>query len=257
MPLPARRPTGASSFLGGFATGPTGSAVTGGPMVSNYSPIYGGIPGVPDPTVSTRSAIAGNATNLPQLQNLGAGINSFNQAQALQGLEQSVPGLAKLNQQSSTNIAQELAGEVPDDVVNNLITSAAERGILTGSPGSPNANAAYLRALGLTSLGQKQTGQANLTAAVARAPQVPLFNLSSMMTTPEMVQDADLTRNIYASAPVPEAAGKYAEDLYLKRLAAAKKLGAPSYGSATWAGTRGGTRVISAGSLGDDVVRGI
>lgn len=204
-------------------------------MVSNYSPVYGGIPGVPDPNASARSAISGNTANLPQIQNLAGGVNQFNLTQALQALEASVPGLAKLNQQSSANIAQELAGEVPDDVVNNLITSAAERGILTGSPGSPNANAAYLRALGLTSLDQKKTGQANLSSAVARAPQVPLFNLSSMLTTPEMVQDADLSRNIYASAPVPEAAGKYAEDLYLKRLAAAKTLGTPSYGSATWA----------------------
>lgn len=225
---------------------------------------------MPNPTASASTAIAGNTANLPAVQNLAASSNSFNQAQALQNLEAAVPGFGKLQEKSSANIAEQLAGEVPDDVVNGILTSAAERGILTGSPGSPNANAAYLRALGLTSLGQQEAGQRNLSASVARAPQVPLFNLSSMMTTPGEVQDADLTRNIYASAPVPEAAGKYAEDLYMRRLLEAQKLGTPaSFGSGTWTGTRGtnlaspnagwyqGKPVGFSSTTGGNVVRGV
>lgn len=61
------------------------------------------------------------------------------------------PAIAALNKQSFGNISSEFNGELPQDVVNQIAQRGAERGISTGV-GSANNGAAYLRALGLTSL---------------------------------------------------------------------------------------------------------
>src|SRR5271157_2641210 len=95
-----------------------------------------------------------------------------------------IPGQAGLESQSSSNIASELQGQLPQDVLNLIQQQGAERGVTTGSPGSPNAEAAALAALGLTSFNQQQTGQQNLTAAEARNPVAPLINPQSELITP-------------------------------------------------------------------------
>lgn len=147
-------------------------------------------------TTALGAAGQAGAFNLSQSKNLGALsdlINSINVKAQQTALQARIPGEAGLEQQSSTNIGQQLAGQVPQDVMNLLQQQGAERGAATGQGGgSPNANAAYLRALGLTSIGQQQAGQQNLTAAEGRNPAAPIFDPSSQLLTPAQLASLNL-----------------------------------------------------------------
>ena len=167
---------------------------------------YGSIPQLPQPQQTQQQAIAGNLTNLGSLYGLGTGVTSNQNVLAASGLKQNLPGYQKMVGQSSQNIESLLKGQVPADVLAQMQQSAAERGIMTGSPGSPNSNAAYLRALGLTSLGLQQQGEGELTGAIQRTPQGQPFNLSSFLTTPEQQQQYGTAQAIYNAAPNPAAA---------------------------------------------------
>jgi len=129
------------------------------------------------------------------LAELAGEINTINRtAQQMANLGR-IPGAAGLEAQSSRNIQQQLAGQVPTDVLNMLGTQAAERGVAMGMSGSPAANAAYMRALGLTSIGQQEAGQRSLSAAYARNPAAPIFDVTSQITTPYQKAQLQLQRD--------------------------------------------------------------
>lgn len=88
---------------------------------------------------------------------------------SLQNLRSYLGQLAPLSQQSLPVISSEISGQLPSDVQAQLNQQAAERGVSTGTTGSPNAGAAYLRALGLNSLQMQQLGQQNLSQAYNNA----------------------------------------------------------------------------------------
>jgi hypothetical protein len=194
-----------------FSGGGGGGSLPSGP-VNLYNPAYGGIPTMPNPTVTAGAAAAGNAANLPGLESLAGGTNTFNQNQLLGQYNMAIPNYAALTQTASGLAQSELNGQVPQDVISLLTQQAAERGINTGMPGSGNANAAYLRALGLTSLGQEQTGMNNLHQLSVDAPIAPIFNPASMFVTPEQQQEAQYMSNVLGAAPVPAAAAQAAKD---------------------------------------------
>lgn len=124
----------------------------------------------------------GQSGNLTQLSDL---INSINRNAQTQNLQARIPNAPALEAQSSANIGSELQGQLPQDVMNLLGQQAAERGVGTGiGADSQNASAAYLRALGQTSLQQEQLGQQNLTSAYARNPAAPLFDTGSQVISP-------------------------------------------------------------------------
>lgn len=135
-------------------------------------------------------------------------------------LVQNLPGYQAMVGKSSENIGDQLAGRLPQDVIDLMTQQGAERGIATGAPGSPNANAAYLRALGLTSLGVMQGAEPQLTAAVQRTP-IQQTNVQTQTT------DLGAARAQYAAAPDP----------YLAAMAA---LGAGQQGIAAGRGSIGG-----------------
>ena len=89
-------------------------------------------------------------------------------------------------------MANYLAGKVPIDVLNQLGQQAAQRGVATGSPTGANTNAAYLRALGLTSLDLMNQGQNQLTSALARNPAAPIYSAGELVTTPTQQSQIDL-----------------------------------------------------------------
>lgn len=185
--------------------------IEGGPTpagVTDYSPIYGGKPTVPSPVTSAATAVGGNLQNLGQIYQLGHGINTGQQSDLLGNYGAAGLNIPALNATSAGNISNLQHGIIPPDVVNQLIEHAAERGVATGAPGSPNSNAALLSAMGLTSLNLQGMGEQELTAAIGRTPSAPLFNPASMLTTPDEVQQAEMARNIYAAAPVPAAAAE-------------------------------------------------
>ena len=177
---------------------------------SGYDPAYGGIPQVPNPAATSAAALAANNANLAQIYQLMGGINTFNAGQAANQLQLNMPNYNALINQRSGLVGEELAGQVPQDVVDLLIRRAAERGIATGSPSSPNSNASYLKALGLTSLSQQQKGMADLIGAINSTPTAPLSDPSRMFITPDAVQQAQMAANLYASAPNPAAAARAA-----------------------------------------------
>lgn len=142
-------------------------------LTQSYGGSYGGTPG----QISYASA----TETIPGISSL---INQINRTAAKSAQDVRIPQGPALEKKSSANIAAQLTGEVPADVMNLLAQEGAERGVAMGSPGSPNASAAYLRALGLTSLQQQQVGEQNLTAALARNPAAPIYDPSQLVLTP-------------------------------------------------------------------------
>lgn len=67
-------------------------------------------------------------------------------------------------------VESQLRGELPQDVINQIAQRAAERGVATGMPSAPGANAAYLAAIGSNSLEQVRHGQ----GAYERQQQIAL-----------------------------------------------------------------------------------
>ena len=108
--------------------------------------------------------------------------NTFMQQQARLPYAFNLPNYGGMLGQRSKNIGGLLKGEVPTDVLQQIQQSGAERGVATGMPGSPNANASWLRALGLTSLGLQQQGSKEFSQAIADTPVFPLWSpLSSFV----------------------------------------------------------------------------
>lgn len=142
-----------------------------------YDPAYGGIPQLPDYSKDTATTIGTDV-----------------QAQMLKNL----PGYAGMSAADSANIQRNLAGSLAPDVISLMQQQAAERGIATGAPGSPNTDAAYLRALGLTSLQLQQLGHTQLTEAMQRTP------IQQMQTVTQMT-DLRPQQAIYNAAPIPSA----------------------------------------------------
>jgi hypothetical protein len=102
--------------------------------------------------------------------------NRFMSQQAALPYNMNLPGYGSMVGQRSQNIGGLLRGQVPQDVQRNLLQAGAERGVGMGSPGSPNANAAWLRSLGLTSLGLQESGGKQLGEAIQQTPVPELWN---------------------------------------------------------------------------------
>lgn len=100
-------------------------------------------------------------------------------------------------------IQQQLTGQLPRDVQANINQMGAERGIATGMPGSPNANAATMKALGLTSLGLQQQGLENLNRAYQTFPQLNPLGISQQnleaWRTGTQYQEQALSQNARAA----------------------------------------------------------
>lgn len=182
-------------------------------MTSSYSDIYGGKPLVPNPTTTASSAISGDIGNLGKLYQLGTGVSNYGENQLTANYNAAIPNYSALATQSSANIGSELKGELPDDVVRQIINQAAERGIATGTSNSPNAGASLLSHFLGTSLDMTNLGERNLSGAVARSPIAQPFDISRMLVNPEQAQEAQMMSNIYASAPNPAAAARRLEML--------------------------------------------
>ncbi len=111
-------------------------------------------------------------------------INQINQQAQVNANAARIPGATGLEGQSSANIHNALAGQLPQDVINQIGTAAAERGVSAGSPWGANANADYLKAIGLNSLQLQNTGQDWLTSALGRNPSAPIFDPGRLVITP-------------------------------------------------------------------------
>ncbi len=125
-----------------------------------------------------------------QYTDLASQANDFMTGQALKPFEANLPQYATNVGQRATNTNAMLKGQLPQDVINQISQQAAERGIATGSPGSANANAAYLRALGLNSLGMMNQGSQELSRSIADTPVPQLWNPLSLQIPRMLAGDA-------------------------------------------------------------------
>ena len=207
--MPASTSTGPSttsvaSTLGGNTQSPTFGGGIGGWL----GDVYGSKYGIPNPVSTAGSAISGNLSNMYGISSLTEAADAASGAGVQSEYLNNLPDYMGMLNSASTNAATDLSGAVPQDVQSQLQQSAAERGVSTGQgPNSPNTNAAYLRALGLTSLGMQQTGMQDFNQLYQDTPTGTQFNPSSMMVTPEQEQAAQLAANQEAAAPDPELTG--------------------------------------------------
>lgn len=119
-------------------------------------------------------------------------VNQFMAGQANNQYVSNLPNYANMVGSRTNNITQQLSGQLPQDVINQINQQAAERGVANGMTGGQNTNAAYLRALGLNSLQMQQQGSQNLSAAIADTPVSPLFSPASMIV-PGLQSNSELT----------------------------------------------------------------
>lgn len=125
----------------------------------------------------------------PEYQQLAESTNQFMTGQAINPFIQNLPGYSNMVGQRSQNALSMLKGQIPNDVITQISQGAAERGIMGGSPASPNSNAAYLRALGLTSLDMMNQGSQQLTQSIADTPVPELWNPASLYVPRQLAAD--------------------------------------------------------------------
>lgn len=162
----------------------TGLSMVGGllqsePQVPKFNPI--------DTTKQQGKAVAGNITNLPDIQKLAGQTNMFNQEQLDKMLESAIPGFHKMLGDSRDRISGFLKGELPQDVVDSIGRSAAFKSLSGGYGGSGMARNLVARDLGLSSLQLMQSGLDAATRWLTTARQTavaPQFDPSSMFVTP-------------------------------------------------------------------------
>lgn len=199
---------GGSTYEGGFSNSLASLPGIGGSLNTLLTSLYGSKPATANPVNTAAQAIKGNTSNLAANSNLTLGADTITAAGAQLPFELNLPGYNEMLSTATGNTQQELEGQVPQDVQNLLQQQGAERGVQTGqSTNSPDAEAGYLQALGLTSLGQEQQGQTNLSSLIGETPTGQAVNPANMFVTPEQQQAAAQYANTVAAAPDPEASG--------------------------------------------------
>jgi len=166
---------------------------------------YGGVPQAANPQATQQQSIQGNIAALPGMENLASGVNKFQQDQLNAQYSGLNPNFMGSYGQAGTNIAQQLRGEVPYDVVRQLQQNAAEFGVRGGISGSRLQGYQGLRALGLTSIGQQNQGQQNLLSLTAGTPIARPYDITQQFVSPEQQQAAQQHANNLAAAPNPGA----------------------------------------------------
>lgn len=165
----------------------SGTGTSGTPAAAGATNILGGY--VPITSASTGGGgLAGDAAR----QNISAGGDIGTLSTLLQNINNlnntnRVYGGQQMEQQSSQNISNELAGVLSNPIVANDQMLGAERGAGGGfGIDSANTNAAVLRAMNLQSEDLQKQGQADLTGAYNRA--APLVDASQFAVSPSLLQ---------------------------------------------------------------------
>lgn len=195
--VPDPVPIGKSRGGGGAGT------LTGSAPQTGAGP-YGAVPTVPDPTKSIGDYLSGWQQNLPAYTQLIKSINDQANQQARSNLEANLPGYSANLAQQSANISDLLAGKISQSTINNIATAAAERGITTG--GGPNANAAYLRALGLTTEGLQAQGAQQFAQQIASTPVGKAIDWATFTSLANEQQQWAYLASVLRASPDPAAA---------------------------------------------------
>lgn len=183
---------------------------------ANYNPAYGGTPATPNPLATAQKAITGDLALLPDIKGLGRGVNTglFNQYTGR------LPGYEDMSAQLTANNLSFLQGEVPADVRYQLEQGAAERGAGRGMIGANISNLDYLRGLGLTSLDLQGRGAKGFEEQASMLKDIPFFDFSKFLVSPEQEQAAAVSANTLAAAPNPAVADAVKKSSLLQGLGA-------------------------------------
>lgn len=180
---------------------PASNVLTGGP-VTGYDPRYGGIPSAPDPSAESLAAVLANINNLAKITALAGGAGGASAEGARSQILKSIPQFDALLGQFSENVGAGSRGELSPSLRAQINQNLAEYGTKTGSQG-PAADAARLRALGLTSEEVQRRALQDMATLKGLAPTGPEFNPSSMFTDPSTQLMWQWLANQLKSAPVP------------------------------------------------------
>lgn len=167
---------------------------------------YGRVPSSVSPQTAQANSIGGNLAQLSQLYSLATGMGAASGSGAAANLNTALPGATDALGNALNVSKSEVSGQLPPDVINLIQQQAAERGIATGTAGSPNNDAAMLRALGLTSLDLSNTGIGNLSRVIGSTPTGPQFNPASQLIDPGQQLEQQNFNAALAAAPDPTAA---------------------------------------------------
>lgn len=242
------------SFLGGYGTEDIfGTRVD--PEAALYNPV--------DITESQAQTIAGNLQNFPAIGILTDLTNEFIDEQAMNRLNRLFPGATENIGQIGENTSALLRGELPADVVSEIINDTQSIGGQLGTPGTSSSQT--LKHLGLNRLQAIQQGQSMFSSFVDLAnrsispvgnqlrPQDHFLNPSERMQADihqaELEQQGRLSSAILAAAPDPAAAGLFNAELTAQMMNAGMTAGAGAgintgIGAATL-----GAGISNAGSL--------
>lgn len=179
-----------------------GSGTLSGSTQPGQGP-YGGVPKAPSPGATQAAALSENLSRMDQIKSIMDEINRKSAQDVTAAIRMNLPGYEGAMGQAMGDIQSGLRGQLPPDVISLIQQQAAERGVAAGIPGSQNVDAAYLRALGLTSLGQMSQAQGQLTNLMGAIPRAPLMDPSSLLVTPAQQQEWQYLANMLAAAPDP------------------------------------------------------
>lgn len=133
-----------------------------------------------------KKAIAGNKAVLPELQQLGSQINTFNQAEVQRMLELAMPGYSKMRDKGTGVITDFVSGKIPDDVANAIRRGGAGKSLYGGYGGTRMSENLTARDLGLTSLDLMTKGLSAAERWIGMSRTLaPTFDVTSMFIRPE------------------------------------------------------------------------
>lgn len=200
--------------------------------------------GVAPSELATQTAKS-NLAAMPYNQKIADMINAANVAAQKRAQEARIPMGGELEELSSKNIADELAGRLSGSYLENLYSRLAQQWGARGYGVDTNAiNAAALRAIGLDTEKLQAAGQEHLTAATARSPIAPLFDYGKLITEPSVYAGASASR-----AALAERAREADAELAAKYAAIAASL--TGRGGGGYGGGGGGYRAYRPGETPD------
>lgn len=143
-----------------------------------------------------------------------------------QQLQDNVPNYSALTKSATGNIGNELSGSLSSGTLNLLQNKAASMGQSSGMPGSGFSGNNLLESLGLTSENLAQQGLTDYNTFTGTA--------GSQQSDPNLLASIATQNAVDASAPNPQAAQSYAQQLFQQYLNPAGGTGSQNKGVQEW-----------------------
>ena len=175
------------------------------PSPTNYSSVFGGVPGALSLPPSTLAQSTAAVPQLPQLLSSAASAIGTN-----------VNALPQLTGQAAGVIGGNLAGQLSPDVINAIKNMAASWGVAGGMPGSDLSANKALSTIGLSSEQLQQLGVSQYNqfqqAGVSDTSQL-MTALGSQQVQPGLESQIQSSNAMMAAAPNPQSAEEYLQSL--------------------------------------------